>query len=202
MSPSAPFMSLLNTSRYGNSAISLSSLFHCLITFSCELIFHSIQSKPPLLQPGGISSHPIICFQGKENDIHLFTTSFWIAVESNKVSSEPPSVIHPIFFSSAFHNTCAPEPSPALLFFSEHAPPLNVFLVMCVTQVKAHYYKNLGTSSWICSYTTLIPAFKSLAGETHIYIGGETLSSSFILSYTLSKEHNRWRVNVTFMRPS
>jgi len=36
-----------------------------------EEIFPNIQSKPLLAQPEAISSRPIICYLGKETDIHL-----------------------------------------------------------------------------------------------------------------------------------
>ncbi|KAK4816679.1 hypothetical protein QYF61_019915 [Mycteria americana] len=49
-----------------------------------------IQSKPPLAQLEAISSCPITCYLGEETDPHLSTTSFQVAVESNKVSPQPP----------------------------------------------------------------------------------------------------------------
>ncbi|KAK4816001.1 hypothetical protein QYF61_010869 [Mycteria americana] len=52
--------------------------------------FPNIQSKPPLVQLEAISSHPITSYLGKETDPHLSTTSFQVAVESNKVSPQPP----------------------------------------------------------------------------------------------------------------
>ncbi|KAK4815884.1 hypothetical protein QYF61_009935, partial [Mycteria americana] len=52
--------------------------------------FPNIQSKPPLAQLEAISSCPITCYLGEETDPHLSTTSFQVAVESNKVSPQPP----------------------------------------------------------------------------------------------------------------
>ncbi|KAK4827747.1 hypothetical protein QYF61_021218 [Mycteria americana] len=55
-----------------------------------EDIFPNIQSKPPLVQLGDISSHPIACYLGEETDPHLSTASFQVVVESDKVSPQPP----------------------------------------------------------------------------------------------------------------
>ena len=52
-------------------------------------IFPSIQSKPPLMQLEAIASRPIASYLGEETNTCLTTTSFQVAVESNKV---PPSV--------------------------------------------------------------------------------------------------------------
>ncbi|KAK4814174.1 hypothetical protein QYF61_010006 [Mycteria americana] len=41
-----------------------------------EVKFPNIQSKPPLVQLGAISSRPITCYLGEETDPHLSTTSF------------------------------------------------------------------------------------------------------------------------------
>jgi len=57
--------------------------------FSKE-IFPNIQSKPPLMQFEVISPCPIACYLGEETDTCLTTTSFQVAVESNKVSPECP----------------------------------------------------------------------------------------------------------------
>ncbi|KAK4821921.1 hypothetical protein QYF61_004924 [Mycteria americana] len=54
--------------------------------------FPNIQSKPPLAQLEAISSRPITCYLGEETDPHLSTTSFQVAVESDKVSPQPPSL--------------------------------------------------------------------------------------------------------------
>ncbi|KAK4827864.1 hypothetical protein QYF61_022014 [Mycteria americana] len=56
--------------------------------FSKE-IFPNIQSKPLLTQLEAISSCPITCYWGEETDPHLSTTSFQVAVESDKVSPQP-----------------------------------------------------------------------------------------------------------------
>ncbi|KAK4818581.1 hypothetical protein QYF61_015381 [Mycteria americana] len=55
-----------------------------------EVKFPNIQSKPPLVQLEAISSCPITCYLGEETDPHLSTTSFQVAVESEKVSPQPP----------------------------------------------------------------------------------------------------------------
>ncbi|KAK4827063.1 hypothetical protein QYF61_013704, partial [Mycteria americana] len=55
-----------------------------------EDVFPNIQSKPPLVQLDAIYSHPIICYSGEDTNTHLATTSFQVAVESNKVSPQPP----------------------------------------------------------------------------------------------------------------
>ncbi|KAK4831109.1 hypothetical protein QYF61_015412 [Mycteria americana] len=57
---------------------------------SREEKFPNIQSKPPLAQLEAISSCPITCHLGEETDPHLSTTSFQVAVESEKVSPQPP----------------------------------------------------------------------------------------------------------------
>jgi len=58
-------------------------------SFSKE-IFHNIQPKPPLMQPEATSSHPIASYLGEETNLNLTTTSFQVAVESDKVSPQPP----------------------------------------------------------------------------------------------------------------
>jgi len=58
-------------------------------SFSKE-IFPNIQSKPPLMQLEAISSHPIASYLGEETNTRLTTTSFQVAVESDKVSPQPP----------------------------------------------------------------------------------------------------------------
>ncbi|KAK4818960.1 hypothetical protein QYF61_022627, partial [Mycteria americana] len=55
-----------------------------------DVKFPNIQSKPPLVQLEGISSCPITSYLGEETDPHLSTTSFQVAVESDKVSPQPP----------------------------------------------------------------------------------------------------------------
>ena len=61
----------------------------CSNAFS-EEIFLNIQSKPPLVQLEAIASCSSVSFLGEETNIHLFTTSFQVVVESNKISCEPP----------------------------------------------------------------------------------------------------------------
>jgi len=58
-------------------------------SFSKE-IFPNIQSKPPLAQPEVVFSHPIASYLGEETNTLLATTSFQVAVESNKVPPQPP----------------------------------------------------------------------------------------------------------------
>ncbi|KAK4825306.1 LOW QUALITY PROTEIN: hypothetical protein QYF61_026657 [Mycteria americana] len=55
-----------------------------------EVTFPNIQSKPPLAQLEAISSCPLPCYLGEETDPHLSTASFQVAVESDKVSPQPP----------------------------------------------------------------------------------------------------------------
>ena len=52
--------------------------------------FPNIQSKPPLKQLEAISSHPVTSYLGEETKTHLTTASFQVAVESDKVSPQPP----------------------------------------------------------------------------------------------------------------
>jgi len=42
------------------------------------------------MQLAGIASHPIASYLGEETNTCLTTTSFQVAVESNKVSPQPP----------------------------------------------------------------------------------------------------------------
>jgi len=88
MSLSTTSTCLLNNSRDGEFTTALGSLFQCLTTVSKE-IFPSIQSKFPQVQLEAISSCPIACYLGEETDIHLATTSFQVAVESDKASAQP-----------------------------------------------------------------------------------------------------------------
>ncbi|KAK4825624.1 LOW QUALITY PROTEIN: hypothetical protein QYF61_001304 [Mycteria americana] len=55
-----------------------------------EEIFPNIQSKPPLVQLQAILSYSIAFSLGEETDTHLATPSFQVAVESEKVSPQPP----------------------------------------------------------------------------------------------------------------
>ena len=57
-------------------------------SFSKET-FPNIQSKPPLVQLEAIASHPMASYLGEETNTHLTTTSFQVAVESNKVPPRP-----------------------------------------------------------------------------------------------------------------
>ena len=53
-------------------------------------IFPIIQSKPPLMQLEAIASHSITSYLGEETNTCLTTTSFQVAVESNKVPPQRP----------------------------------------------------------------------------------------------------------------
>jgi len=57
--------------------------------FSKE-IFPNIPSKPPLMQLEAIASGPIASYLGEETNTCLTTTSFQVAVESNKVPPQRP----------------------------------------------------------------------------------------------------------------
>ena len=56
----------------------------------CEKYFPNIQSKPSLAQLQAISFCPIACYWREETKTHLTTASFQVAVESDKVSPQPP----------------------------------------------------------------------------------------------------------------
>jgi len=53
-------------------------------------IFPNIQSKPLLMQPEAIASHPFACYLGEEINAHLAATSFQVVVVSNQVPPQPP----------------------------------------------------------------------------------------------------------------
>lgn len=55
-----------------------------------EEIFPTILFKSPQVQAEVISSFPVIGYLGEEANIHLPTTSCQVAVDSNKLSPEPP----------------------------------------------------------------------------------------------------------------
>jgi len=55
-----------------------------------KAIFPNVQSKPPQMQLEAISSHPIASYLGEETNTRLTTISFQVAVESDKVSPQPP----------------------------------------------------------------------------------------------------------------
>jgi len=58
-------------------------------SFSKEIV-PNIQSKPPLTQLEAIASHSITSYLEAETNTCLTTTSFQVAVESDKVSPQPP----------------------------------------------------------------------------------------------------------------
>ncbi|KAK4821667.1 hypothetical protein QYF61_027135 [Mycteria americana] len=101
-----------------------------------EVKFPNIQSKPPLVQLEAISSRPSTCYLGEETDPHLATTSFQVVVESNKVSPQPPFLQAK---QPQLPQTSAPDPSPASLPFSGHAPaPQCVQILNTVFEVWPH----------------------------------------------------------------
>lgn len=55
-----------------------------------DKIFPCISSKPHLVQPEAISSHPFASYMGEETNLHLSTASFHIVVESDKGPPKPP----------------------------------------------------------------------------------------------------------------
>lgn len=55
-----------------------------------DKIFTRILSKPPLMQPEAISSHPLDSYLGEQTNPHLPSASFQVVVESDKVPPEPP----------------------------------------------------------------------------------------------------------------
>ena len=71
---------------------------------SGEEIFPNIKSKLPLMQLEVACFHPITSYLGEETNTYLATHSFQVAVESNKVSSQPPllQTKHP---SSLIHSS-------------------------------------------------------------------------------------------------
>ena len=81
-----------------------------------EEIFPNIQTKPPRAQLEAIPSCPVTHYVGEDTDIHLATTSFQVVVERDKVSPQPP---YPVPWA-ILHQTCALDPSPALLLFFGH----------------------------------------------------------------------------------
>ena len=83
-----------------------------------EEIFPNIQSKPHLAQLEAISSHHITCYLAKGTDTYYFQ----VAVESNKVSPQPPFLQTTPVPSATPHKTCSPDPSPASLLFFGHTP--------------------------------------------------------------------------------
>jgi len=90
MSLSATSTCLLNTLRDSDPITSLGSLFQCVTTLSVMKFFPNIQSKPSLAQLEAISSHSIASYLGEEINTCLTAISFQVAVESDKVSPQPP----------------------------------------------------------------------------------------------------------------
>jgi len=73
----------LNTSKDGDSTISLGSPFQCLTTLLQKKLF--LISNLNLAQLKAIPSHLVTSYAGEEADLHLATTSLQVTVESNKV---------------------------------------------------------------------------------------------------------------------
>ena len=99
-----------------------------------SLLVRGNLSKHPtwtsLVQLEAIIFHPITSYLGGVTDPHLATTSFQIVVESSKISPEPPPDYTILAPSAIPRRTCASDPSPASLSFSEHTKGLRVFLVV------------------------------------------------------------------------
>ena len=55
-----------------------------------EVVFPNVQPESSLMQREAIPSRPITSHMREEADPQLTTTSLQVAIESNKVSSEPP----------------------------------------------------------------------------------------------------------------
>ena len=55
-----------------------------------EEIFPNVQPEPPLMQLEAISCYSSTCYLGEETNVHLTTSFFQVAVESDKVSPQPP----------------------------------------------------------------------------------------------------------------
>jgi len=98
-------------------------LFHYLTTFPENKFFLISNLNIPWsnLKP----LHLVLSrLPGKRGPPHITTTSFQAVIESNKVS--PESLLlktkQPQLPQAAPHKTCAPDPSPASLSFSGHAP--------------------------------------------------------------------------------
>jgi len=88
MSPSATSTRFLNPSRDGDSPTALGSLVQCFITLSIKKFF--LICKPPLMKLAAIASRPTAGYLGEDINPHLTTPSFQVAVESDKVSPQPP----------------------------------------------------------------------------------------------------------------
>ena len=57
-----------------------------------EEVFPNVQTESPLAQLEAILSSPIASYTGEEADVHRTATFFQVAVESDKVPSQPPLV--------------------------------------------------------------------------------------------------------------
>ena len=141
-------------------------------SFSKEIV-PNIQSKPPLIQLEAISSHPIANYSGEETNTHLATISFQVAVESNKVSPQPPLLqtkqsqcLQSLFKRLVLQTPRQPRcPSLDMLqqlnvLLSERGPKLNT-----VFKVRLYYtkYRGMITSLLLLATLFLIQARMTLA---------------------------------------
>ena len=72
--------------------------------FSKE-IFPNIQSKSPLMQLEAIVSHPISSYLGEQTNTCLTAASFQVAVETDKVPTQPPLLQTKPHLSSLSHSS-------------------------------------------------------------------------------------------------
>ena len=90
MSLSTMSTHLLNTSRDGDSATFLGSLFQCLTTLPVKKFFLISNLNLTWVQLEAVSSCRITCYLKEETNTHLAAASFQVVVESDKVSLQPP----------------------------------------------------------------------------------------------------------------
>ena len=117
MSLSTTSKRFLSTSRDGESTTSWGSPFQCLTTLSEKLFFLTTNLNLPChMKPFRL----VLSLVMREK--RLTSTSFQVVVESNNFFPESPPdwTIPPS--SAAPRKTCAPDPSPISLPFSEHTP--------------------------------------------------------------------------------
>jgi len=76
-----------------------------------------------------IPSLPFISNVGEETNLHLTTASFQGAVESDKVSPEPPPYQTIPVPSAALHKTHSPDPTPFSLPLCGHALGFMLLLI-------------------------------------------------------------------------
>ena len=88
MSLSITSKHFLNTSRDGDSTAPVQPI--PAPDHSLGEVFSNIQPEFPLVQFEGIPSSPITSYVGEVADTYLTTASPQVAVQSNKVTLEPP----------------------------------------------------------------------------------------------------------------